>query len=218
MLSLATAHNLEGELEESVARSRQAVEASAALPSAHNRALGHLCLFLTHSARSDEEVDQALSLLTAYPRAGRSVARGPRERCHNTRVSVARGGRPERAYPDRLHGTEAVRAGLSTPLATCASTTWPVQSTCSGFGTTPSSTATSRRPRPRTPGVPGRPPRGISTHALVPLARGDLEAAAARLRKQQRLLLLRLAHAQPWWPLRPSKRHLSWHGGTHEPL
>ena len=67
LLALAAAHLFDGDAEESIARCCQAVNASAAVPSARNRSLGMLCLFRTLCARSEEDVDQALSLLDHLP-------------------------------------------------------------------------------------------------------------------------------------------------------
>ena len=182
MLSLATAHNLEGELEESVARSRQAVEASAALPSAHNRALGHLCLFLTHSARSDEEVDQALSLLDHLPAQPAGVSPEDLDAVIMRGSALLAAGYPERAYPDLLHGTEAVRAGLSTPLVNLCLYNLASAEYLLGFwddalvhGDLAAASAQDA----------GRAWEAAQAHiyaALVPLARGDLERCCRPLR------------------------------------
>jgi ATP/maltotriose-dependent transcriptional regulator MalT len=181
MLSLATAHNLDGDLEEAVARCRQAVEASAALPSAQNRALGHLCLFLTHSARSDEEVDQALSLLDHLPVQPAGVSPEDLDALIMRGSALLAAGYPEQAYPDLLHGTEAVRAGLSTPLVNLclynlASAeyllgSWDDAVVHADLAATSAQDA-------------GRAWEAAQAHiyaALVPLARGDFGAAAARL-------------------------------------
>jgi DNA-binding CsgD family transcriptional regulator len=116
MLSLATAHFLEGNLEEAVARCHQAVEASAALAPAHNRALGHLCLFLTQSARSDEDLHQALSLLAHLPAQPAGVSPEDLDALIMRGAALLAAGHTERAYQDLSHGAKCVRGGLSTPL------------------------------------------------------------------------------------------------------
>jgi len=113
LLSLASAYLFDGNAEESVARCRQAVDTSAAVPWARNRALGMLCLFRTLCARSEEDVDQALSLLDHLP----DQAAGSRPEDLDTFILRGTawlvGGYPEKAYPDLLHCANCVRGGLS---------------------------------------------------------------------------------------------------------
>ncbi len=113
LLALAAAHLFDGDAEESIARCRQAVDASAAVPSARNRSLGMLCLFRTLCARSEDDVDQALSLLDHLP--DQAAGSGPEDLdaliMRGTALLAA--GCPERAYPDLLHGANCVRGGLS---------------------------------------------------------------------------------------------------------
>jgi len=181
MLSLATAHNLDGDLDEAVARARQAVEASSALPSAHNRALGHLCLFLTYAARSDDEVEQALELLDHLPAHPAGVPPEDIDALIMRGSALLAAGYPERAYPDLLQATKAVRGGLSTPLVNLclynlASAEylvghWDDAVVHGELATTSAQDA-------------GRAWECAQAHvysALVPLARGDLGAAGTRL-------------------------------------
>ena len=113
LLALASAHLFDGNAEESVARCRQAVDTSAAVPWARNRSLGMLCLFRTLCARSEEDVDQALSLLDHLP--DQAAGSGPEDLdtfiLRGTAWLV--GGYPEKAYPDLLHCANCVRGGLS---------------------------------------------------------------------------------------------------------
>ncbi|HMK96961.1 MAG TPA: LuxR C-terminal-related transcriptional regulator, partial [Acidimicrobiales bacterium] len=113
LLALASAHLFDGNAEEAVARCRQAVDTSAAVPWARNRSLGMLCLFRTHCARSEEDVDQALSLLGHLPE--HAAGSGPEELdtfiLRGTAWLV--GGHPEKAYPDLLQCANCVRGGLS---------------------------------------------------------------------------------------------------------
>jgi DNA-binding CsgD family transcriptional regulator len=113
LLALAAAHLFDGNAEESIARCRQAVDASAAVPWARNRSLGMLCLFRALCARSEEDVDQALNLLGHLPE--HAAGSGPEDLdtfiLRGTAWLV--GGYPEKAYPDLLQCANCVRGGLS---------------------------------------------------------------------------------------------------------
>ena len=89
------------------------MDAFAALPSRRNRALAKLCLFRTLCARSEEDVDEALSLLGHLP--DQAAGSGPEDLdtfiMRGTAWLV--GGYPEKAYPDLLHCANCVRGGLS---------------------------------------------------------------------------------------------------------
>jgi DNA-binding CsgD family transcriptional regulator len=116
LLSLAAVHLFDADLEEAVARCQQAVDASAAVPSAHDRSLGDLCFFLVLGARSEEDVGQALSLLDHLPPQPGSAAPEELDSFILRGTAMLAAGCPERAYPDLLHGVNCVRAGLSSSL------------------------------------------------------------------------------------------------------
>jgi len=113
LLALAAVHLFDGDAEESIARCCQCVDAFAALPSRRNRALAELCLFRTLCARSEEDVDEALSLLDHLPDQASGSAPEELDTFIMRGTAWLVGGYPEKAYPDLLHCANCVRGGLS---------------------------------------------------------------------------------------------------------
>ena len=113
MLGLAGAHFISGNLEGAVARCRQTLEASAALPSAHYFSLAQLCFALVLSARSDEEVERALSLVDQLPSRLSSTTAELLDASIYRGEALLVAGQPERAYLDLSHAANCVRRGLS---------------------------------------------------------------------------------------------------------
>ena len=190
LLLLAAAHLFDGDAEESVARCRQAVDASAAVPSARNRSLGMLCLFRTLWARSEEDVDQALSLLDHLARpSGRLRARGP-GRFYTARDGVAVRRLPGEGLPGPV-ARRQLRAGVGSPRFHVVQCLYLLSGAEYSLGLWDDALVHGELAVAASEA--GRAWEAVDAHlyaTFVPLARGDIGAAAVHIEASRALAAL----------------------------